>query len=244
MDVKIGSQTCGMRQYNVKLAKRNDLYRKIVDLDFPLDLLSEEEKAEEAVTKFRYAELRDRLSTTSEFGFRIEAMNIKGFSKRDYALSNNLEQSLQLCDAFLTDISKAQLDQIIIRLKTFQRCVAKSKFCQTHKLIGSSLLVAFDRDGCSSNQLANVWLIDLFQASKIPLTPLTTPEIICENGGQETKAGGDCLIDPKAVAYQNNKSQSSNINIDVISGSEQLCGLFEKIRDVKFTSITSCTKLS
>ena len=76
MDVKMGRSNCNMRQYNVMSAKRKDLYKKIIDLDFPIDLLTGEEKREEAVTKLRYVELRDTMSTTAQFGFRIDAMNI------------------------------------------------------------------------------------------------------------------------------------------------------------------------
>ena len=75
IDIKMGKATCGMRQFNVKMTRRNDLFRKFLELGFPYNLLTQEEKEEQAITKFRYAELRDLLSTSSKFGFRVEAMN-------------------------------------------------------------------------------------------------------------------------------------------------------------------------
>ena len=76
MDVKMGKETCGAKQYHVKMTKRRDLFEKFCDLEFPLELLSEDEIRDQAVSKFRYAELRDKISTTSQYGFRIEASNL------------------------------------------------------------------------------------------------------------------------------------------------------------------------
>ena len=75
IDIKMGNATCGLRQFNVKMTRRQDLFRKFLDLGFPYSLLTPEEKEEQAITKFRYAELRDLLSTSSKYGFRVEAMN-------------------------------------------------------------------------------------------------------------------------------------------------------------------------
>lgn len=53
---------------------RSDLYRKMVSVD-PNEPTEEERKAE-AITKLRYMEFREKLSSTSTVGFRIEAVKV------------------------------------------------------------------------------------------------------------------------------------------------------------------------
>ncbi|XP_063713524.1 inositol-trisphosphate 3-kinase homolog [Symsagittifera roscoffensis] len=206
MDVKMGKETCGAKQYHVKMTKRRDLFEKFCDLEFPLELLSEDEIRDQAVSKFRYAELRDKISTTSQYGFRIEASNLDGFKKKDYVKANSLQQSQDICRKFSNHISESQLKQIVARLKTFRNCVLKSKFCQTHQLIGSSLLIAFDRH-VDHSDVCGVWLIDLFQATQVSLNQ---------------ESNGENCTSSSFIA-------SRNCNIAIIEGASNLSHLFENI---------------
>ena len=57
--------------------KRKDLYQKMMKLD-PTEP-TEEEHSQQAVTKLRYMQFRERESSTGALGFRIEAAKVSHF---------------------------------------------------------------------------------------------------------------------------------------------------------------------
>ncbi|XP_064647262.1 inositol-trisphosphate 3-kinase homolog isoform X2 [Lineus longissimus] len=75
MDVKMGYRT--FQEAEVKNAAfRKDLYERMIKLD-PLSVTENEQKVK-AVTKLRYMQFREKESSTSELGFRLEAIKLSG----------------------------------------------------------------------------------------------------------------------------------------------------------------------
>ncbi|KAJ8320355.1 hypothetical protein KUTeg_001942 [Tegillarca granosa] len=75
MDIKLGRRT--FLEFEVKNpVQRKDLYEKMVSLDpdSPTDL----EREQQAITKLRYMQFREKESSSAEFGFRIEALRLSG----------------------------------------------------------------------------------------------------------------------------------------------------------------------
>lgn len=73
MDIKIGTRTF-LESEVCNTTKRKDLFKKMVDID-PEEPTAEERQLE-AITKLRYMQFRERESSTSSLGFRIEAAHV------------------------------------------------------------------------------------------------------------------------------------------------------------------------
>lgn len=74
MDIKMGTRTFLESEANNGKA-RSDLYEKMIRLDasYPTD----EENSKRAVTKLRYMNFRESLSSSSNLGFRIEGVQVR-----------------------------------------------------------------------------------------------------------------------------------------------------------------------
>lgn len=73
MDIKMGSRTFLESEVSNNTA-RHDLYEKMVKID-PLEPTPEEHRTK-SVTKLRYMQFREELSSTSKLGFRIEGFKV------------------------------------------------------------------------------------------------------------------------------------------------------------------------
>ncbi|XP_030621343.1 inositol-trisphosphate 3-kinase B-like [Chanos chanos] len=164
MDCKMGIRTYQEEEINkarIKPSLRTDMYQKMVKVDPSAP--SVEEHSQRGVTKLRYMQWRDSMSSSSTLGFRIEGIMmengnvLKGFNKT--------RTTNQVIDALLC-FTKRQphiLEVYHSRLLALREALMESEFFRTHEVIGSSLLFVHD----SANK-ANLWMIDF---GKTTLTP-------------------------------------------------------------------------
>jgi len=162
MDIKLGKKTFIPDPKNT--AKREDLFLKMQKLD-PTSLTTEE-LASKTVTKCRYLQFRDDLSTTSEFGFRIEGIS---FAKEvDLKFENPEKVELQRMkkpeamknfDNFM-EANGLEKKHVVKEMEEFREAATKSEYLQNHQLIGCSLLLIAD------SKILTLKLID-FAKSKI-----------------------------------------------------------------------------
>lgn len=158
MDIKMGTRT--FLESEVQNAKsRTDLYEKMIKVDSHAPT-SEEQEAK-AITKLRYMQFRENLSSSSTLGFRIE-----GFKSEDREPMNDLklvktrEEVIDVMQKFLGNQDVIH-NQVIDRLLSLRRKIESSEFLMSHEVIGSSLLIIHD------GKKAGVWMIDF--AKTIPL---------------------------------------------------------------------------
>eukprot|EP00079_Xenopus_tropicalis_P010498 XP_002935396.2 PREDICTED: inositol-trisphosphate 3-kinase A [Xenopus tropicalis] len=193
MDCKMGIRTYLEEELTKARGKpklRKDMYKKMIEVN-PL-APTEEENAQQAVTKPRYMQWRETISSTSTLGFRIE-----GIKKGDGTCNTNFKTTKtrdQIDQAFLQfiDGDKDILNKYICRLQEIRTIVESSEFFKKHEVIGSSLLFVHDKKG-----KANVWLIDFGKTTQLPEGQVLDHRIPWQEGNREDGYlyGFDNLID-------------------------------------------------
>ncbi|KAG8449514.1 hypothetical protein GDO86_016237 [Hymenochirus boettgeri] len=193
MDCKMGIRTYLEEELTKARSKpklRKDMYKKMIEVDTlaPTD----EENAQQAVTKPRYMQWRETISSTSTLGFRIE-----GIRKADGTCNTNFKTTKtrdQIHNSFLQfiDGNKLILDVYLCRLQEIKGVIESSEFFMTHEVIGSSLLFVHDKKG-----KANVWLIDFGKTMQLPEGQVLDHRIHWLEGNREDGYlyGFDNLID-------------------------------------------------
>jgi 1D-myo-inositol-triphosphate 3-kinase len=160
MDIKIGSRTF-LESEVTNATKRRDLYQKMVEID-PSEP-TDEEKTEEAITKLRYMQFRERESSTASLGFRIEAAQLpEGKLRKSFKKVRHNNEVLETLLSFLGDRSAERRYQLCCRLKEIRDGIERSDFFKTHEVVGSSLLVIYDDVRISA------WMIDFAKTTRIP----------------------------------------------------------------------------
>lgn len=164
MDCKMGTRTYledELCQAQQRQKARRDLYQKMVKVD-PLAPTAEEH-GQGAITKPRYMQWRESISSSATLGFRIEGITIEGGTvQKDFKQIRSKEQ---IVDIFLT-FTKSHLDVLKsyqVRLEQMSEALQQSTFFKTHEVIGSSLLFLHDRKG-----QASVWMIDFGKTLPVP----------------------------------------------------------------------------
>ncbi|CAN7990091.1 unnamed protein product [Ixodes hexagonus] len=158
MDIKMGTRT--FLESEVQNAKsRTDLYEKMIKVDSHAPT-SEEQEAK-AITKLRYMQFRENLSSSSTLGFRIEGFKAENREPmNDLKLVKTREEVIDVMQKFLGNQGVIH-NQVIDRLLSLRRKIESSEFLMSHEVIGSSLLIIHD------GKKAGVWMIDF--AKTIPL---------------------------------------------------------------------------
>ncbi|XP_019659872.2 inositol-trisphosphate 3-kinase C isoform X1 [Ailuropoda melanoleuca] len=164
MDCKMGSRTY-LEEELVKARERprprKDMYEKMVAVDPRAP--TPEEHAQGAVTKPRYMQWRETVSSTSTLGFRIEGIKkANGTCNTNFKKTQELEQVTKVLEDFV-DGNRGILRKYVARLEELREALENSPFFKTHEVVGSSLLFVHDHTG-----LARVWMIDFGKTVALP----------------------------------------------------------------------------
>ncbi|XP_040108631.1 inositol-trisphosphate 3-kinase C [Oryx dammah] len=164
MDCKMGSRTY-LEEELVKARERprprKDMYEKMVAVDPGAP--TPEEHAQCAVTKPRYMQWRETVSSTSTLGFRIEGIKkADGTCNTNFKKTQKLEQVTKVLEDFV-DGNHTILRKYVARLEELREALESSPFFRTHEVVGSSLLFVHDHTG-----LAKVWMIDFGKTVALP----------------------------------------------------------------------------
>ncbi|CAL1547889.1 unnamed protein product [Lymnaea stagnalis] len=169
MDIKMGTRT--FLEAEVKNpVLRKDLYEKMVKVE--PDAPTPEERAQEAITKLRYMQFREQESSTASLGFRIEAIRMTGEPPNTNLKKVRTKEEVKTATNVSYFIETFVQGHEVVIPTLFERlCDIREKFesipfFNTHEIIGSSLLIMYDR----SNH-AGAWMIDF--AKTIPVDDVT-----------------------------------------------------------------------
>ncbi|XP_062351754.1 inositol-trisphosphate 3-kinase A isoform X3 [Cinclus cinclus] len=157
MDCKMGIRTYleeELTKAREKPKLRKDMYKKMIEVD-PLAPTAEE-NAQHAVTKPRYMQWRETISSSANLGFRIE-----GIKKADGTCNTN----------FKTTKTQEQVLQVFVEFIEGNTTIL---------VVGSSLLFVHDGSGN-----ANVWLIDFGKTTLLPDGQTLDHRIPWQEGNRE-----------------------------------------------------------
>uniref|UniRef100_A0A8D0GGB0 Kinase n=1 Tax=Sphenodon punctatus TaxID=8508 RepID=A0A8D0GGB0_SPHPU len=164
MDCKMGVRTYleeELTKARKKPSLRKDMYQKMIEVD--PDAPTEEENAQHAVTKPRYMQWRETISSTATLGFRIEGIKKEdGSVNRDFKKTRTKEQVTEAFREF-TKGNRNVVNGYLCRLKGIRATLEMSPFFKCHEVIGSSLLFIHDK-----REQAKVWMIDFGKTTPLP----------------------------------------------------------------------------
>ncbi|XP_063146008.1 inositol-trisphosphate 3-kinase A isoform X2 [Candoia aspera] len=193
MDCKMGIRTYleeELTKAREKPKLRKDMYKKMIDVD-PLAPTAEE-NTQHAVTKPRYMQWRETISSSANLGFRIEGIKkADGTCNTNFKTTKTREQVFQVFVEFIKG-STAILKKYLKRLYEIRGILESSDFFKQHEVIGSSLLFVHDE-----GEHANVWLIDFGKTTFLPDGQILDHRIAWQEGNREDGYlfGLDNLID-------------------------------------------------
>ncbi|XP_068935011.1 inositol-trisphosphate 3-kinase C isoform X3 [Petaurus breviceps papuanus] len=181
MDCKMGTRT----YLEEELAKarerprpRRDMYEKMVAVDPSAP--TPEEHAQSAVTKPRYMQWRETVSSTATLGFRIEGIKkADGTCNTNFKKTQGAEQVSRVLEDFV-DGDRNLLRKYVKRLEELRGALESSPFFRTHEVVGSSLLFVHDQTG-----LAKVWMIDFGKTVPLPAPQTLSHRLPWEEGNRE-----------------------------------------------------------
>ncbi|XP_060908305.1 inositol-trisphosphate 3-kinase B [Labrus mixtus] len=164
MDCKMGVRTYleeELTKARKKPSPRPDMYQKMIEVD--PEAPTPEENEQKVVTKPRYMQWRETISSTATLGFRIEGVKKEdGTVNRDFKKTKTRDQVTAAFQDFVKG-NKDILNCYLTRLKEITDTLEISPFFKAHEVIGSSLLFVHDSKG-----RAKVWMIDFGKTTPLP----------------------------------------------------------------------------
>ncbi|XP_035473291.1 inositol-trisphosphate 3-kinase B isoform X2 [Scophthalmus maximus] len=193
MDCKMGIRTYleeELTKARKKPSPRPDMYQKMIEVD--PEAPTSEENEQKAVTKPRYMQWRETISSTATLGFRIEGVKKEdGTVNRDFKKTKTREHVNTAFHDFVKG-NKDILNSYLTRLMEIRDTLEISAFFKTHEVIGSSLLFVHDSKG-----RAKVWMIDFGKTTALPEGEELTHRAVWLEGNREDGYlfGLDSLVD-------------------------------------------------
>eukprot|EP00127_Corallochytrium_limacisporum_P007239 Clim_evm12s244 gene=Clim_evmTU12s244 len=153
LDVKMGTRTFLEKEVqNTKL--RMDLLQKMLDVnpDYP----TEEEK-KTGVTKMRYMQFREEMSSSASEGFRMEGFRVHG--EEGHAKAKRMRERPEIQGQLWEFCVKNKdiVSSYLKQLEEIHTTLQASQWFKEHSVVGSSLLFVHEKDGSA----ARVSFIDL-----------------------------------------------------------------------------------
>jgi len=181
MDCKMGIRTY-LEEELVRARERpkprEDLYKKMVEVDS--EGPTPQEHSQCGVTKPRYMQWRETMSSTNTLGFRIEGIKkCDGTCRTDFKKTRSKQDVILVFKDFVggnIDIIKSYLS----RLTEIRQALKMSEFFKQHEVIGSSLLFIHDHTGN-----AQVWIIDFGKTTALPEGQTLNHDIPWQEGNRE-----------------------------------------------------------
>ncbi|XP_006786281.1 inositol-trisphosphate 3-kinase A [Neolamprologus brichardi] len=181
MDCKMGVRTY-LEEELVRARERpkprEDLYNKMVEVDS--EGPTPHEHSQRGVTKPRYMQWRESMSSTNTLGFRIEGIKKSdGTCRTDFKKTRSKRDVIQVFKDFVggnVNIVKSYLS----KLTEIQQALKTSEFFKRHEVIGSSLLFIHDHTGN-----AQVWIIDFGRTTALPEGQTLSHDIPWQEGNRE-----------------------------------------------------------
>jgi len=168
MDCKLGTRSFVEDEARSKKL-RTDLYFKMHAIDASAP--TEEENEAQACTKYRWMSFNDSITTTTQFGFRIDGIsNSEGsVPKRTLKdLRNIADMSKCIVDHLFHGHDRAHVSiaaaAVLKTLREIKDAFEASSFAKRHSFVGMSLLFIVEQGGPS----AGVYLIDFAKTLPLP----------------------------------------------------------------------------
>ncbi|KAK3793199.1 hypothetical protein RRG08_012875 [Elysia crispata] len=164
MDVKMGVRTyleAELEKARKSPTLRKDMYQKMIEVDS--NAPTKEEHQQKAVTKPRYMQWRDEMSSSTELGFRVEGIKkTDGSSTKDFKKTKSRENIVDIISSFVAS-NEAIAAKYIKKLKEIMAAQESSSFFRSHEVVGSSLLFVHDAE-----ENVGVWMIDFGKTESLP----------------------------------------------------------------------------
>ncbi|XP_041668613.1 inositol-trisphosphate 3-kinase A [Cheilinus undulatus] len=181
MDCKMGVRTYledELVRARERPRPREDLYKKMVEVDS--DGPTPQEHSQRGVTKPRYMQWRESMSSSNTLGFRIEGIKKSdGTCRTDFKKTRSRDDVIQVFRDFVGG-NVGILKSYLSRLMAIQQALKTSAFFRQHEVIGSSLLFIHDHTGN-----AQVWIIDFGKTTALPEGQTLNHEIPWQEGNRE-----------------------------------------------------------
>ncbi|XP_061751816.1 inositol-trisphosphate 3-kinase A [Nerophis ophidion] len=164
MDCKMGVRTYledELVRARERPKPREDLYNKMVQVDG--EGPTPQEHSQRGVTKPRYMQWRESLSSSNTMGFRIEGIKkCDGTCRTDFKKTRSEQDVMLVFKDFVGGNAKI-IKSYLSRLLEIRQALTASEFFKRHEVIGSSLLFIHDHTGN-----AQVWIIDFGKTTALP----------------------------------------------------------------------------
>ncbi|XP_071354143.1 inositol-trisphosphate 3-kinase A [Trachinotus anak] len=181
MDCKMGVRTY-LEEELVRARERpkprEDLYKKMVEVDS--EGPTPQEHSQRGVTKPRYMQWRETMSSTNTLGFRIEGIKkCDGTCRTDFKKTRSKQDVIQVFNDFVGGNINI-ITSYLSRLTEIRQALKMSEFFKQHEVIGSSLLFIHDHTGN-----AQVWIIDFGKTTALPEGQMLNHDIPWQEGNRE-----------------------------------------------------------